>query len=646
MKRARAWSAFGLALAATAAAAGLNLLIAPLTGARYPFLPFFAAVLVAALYGGLPGGLSAVALSTLAVDFFWMVPLWRVTVSTLADQVSLAMFVVIGTAIVILAARLRLAAEETSQARLHLQTITDLMASGVARFSRDLRFLWASKRYLEFLGRSADEVVGRTMPEVLGRESFEALRPYVARVLAGEAVTFEQAVALPNREYGWILTAYTPQTNRGGEIDSWVGVITDITHRKRLEQMLRQADQRKDEFLATLAHELRNPLAPIRYCAQLLQQDLGAPMLQRARETIERQVSHMTRLLDDLLDVSRITRNVIELKLESVDLRRTLEHAVEIARPAIDGAHHRLTVSVPAEPLWVRADRTRIAQILGNLLQNAAQYTEPGGHIHVHLDAELDHAVVRVRDTGVGIPVEQREQIFELFSQIHPRGSGRCGGLGIGLAVVKRLVELHNGRITVESAGLGHGSEFSVRLPRTMAPVSSERTSTVSRLHSRTRRVLIVDDNADVVDSLAALLRSSGYLAHTATEGASALTLAETIHPDVIVLDLGMPRVNGYDVARTVRRWPGGADILLIAATGWGSKEDRRQTREAGFDAHLTKPLNSDELIRLIESRAASSDDQRNGQVDDEDHEVHGALELGRTASRQAHGTDEQRQHQ
>jgi PAS domain S-box-containing protein len=646
LRRARAWSAFGLAVAATAAAAGLNLLIEPLTGARYPFLPFFAAVLVAALYGGLAGGMAAVVLSSLAVDFLWMVPFWRFTVSTVADQVSLAIFALIGTAIVILAARLRLAVEETSQTRHHLQTITDVMASGVARFGRDSRFLWASKRYLEFLGRSTDEVVGRTMPEVLGPESFEALHPYVTRVLAGEAVTFEQAVALPNREWGWILTAYTPQTDRNGEIDSWVAVITDITHRKLLEQMLRQADQRKDEFLATLAHELRNPLAPIRYCAHLLQRDLGASVLQRARETIERQVSHMARLLDDLLDVSRITRNAIELKLELIDLRPALEHAVEIARPAIDGAHHRLTISVPAEPLWVRADRTRITQILGNLLQNAAQYTEPGGHIDVHLEAEPDHAVVRVCDSGVGIPAEQREQIFELFSQIHPRGSGRYGGLGIGLAVVKRLVELHNGRIAVESAGLGKGSEFSVRLPRTIAPVSAERTANVTRLHGGTPRVLIVDDNADVVDSLAALLRRSGYLAHTATDGASALTLVETIRPDVIVLDLGMPQVNGYDVAHTVRRRPGGGDILLIAATGWGSKEDRLQTREAGFDAHLTKPLNPDELIRLIESRASRSGDQCDGQVDDEDHEMHGALELGRTAGRQAHRADDQRQHE
>jgi PAS domain S-box-containing protein len=646
LKRARAWSAFGLALAVTAAAVGLNLLIQPLTGTRYPFLPFFAVVLVAALYGGLPGGISAVVLSTLAVDFFWMAPFWQLTVWTLSDQVSLAMFAVIGTAIVILAARWRVAAEETSQTRLQLQTITDVMASGVARFSRDLRFLWASKRYLEFLGRSADEVVGRTMPEVLGPESFEVLRPYVARVLAGEAVTFEQAVALPNRECGWILTAYTPQTNRDGEVDSWVGVITDITHRKLLEQMLCQADQRKDEFLATLAHELRNPLAPIRYCAQLLQRDSGAPVLQRARETIERQVSHMTRLLDDLLDVSRITRNVIQLKLELMDLRPALEHAVEIARPAIDGAHHRLTISVPAEPLWVRADRARITQILGNLLQNAAQYTEPGGHIDVHLDAERDHAVVRVRDTGIGIPPEQRQKIFELFAQLHPRGSGRYGGLGIGLAVVKRLVELHNGTIAVESAGLGKGSEFSVRLPLATAPESAQRTAKVTRLHGGARRVLLVDDNADAVDSLAVLLRHRGYLAHTATDGAGALTLAETIRPDVIVLDLGMPQVNGYDVARTVRRRPGGADILLIAATGWGSKEDRRQTREAGFDAHLTKPLNPDELIRLIESRVSCSDDQRDGQVDDEDHQVHGALELGRTAGRQAHRADEQGQNQ
>jgi PAS domain S-box-containing protein len=591
----------------TTGAAGLNFAIQPLTGARYPFLPFFAALIVTALYGGLRAGLLAVALAILAVGFFWMEPAHQLAVIQPADQISLGIFSAVATAIVILLSRLPRASDEVSQARLHLQTVTDVMASGVARCSRDLRYLWVSKRYLEFIGHPADAVLGRPIPQVLGPALFEAQRPYIERVLSGEPVTFEQEVALPNRERCWTYTAYTPQRNRNGEVDSWVSVVTDITHRKLLEESLRRADRRKDEFLATLAHELRNPLAPIGYCARLLQLDAGAQALQRARETIERQVSHMTRLLDDLLDVSRVTRNVIELRLEPVDLRRAIEQALEMASPAIDGAHHRLAVSMAGEPLWVHGDRTRIAQILDNLLQNAAKYTDPGGSIEVSLESEAERAVIRVRDSGIGIPADKQSQVFELFSQIHPPGSGSYGGLGIGLSVVKHLVELHNGQISVASAGTRQGSEFTVRLPLTAPPASPARSAGVTRLHRSARRILLVDDNVDVVESLAAVLRRAGYLAHTATDGASALTLAETIHPDVIVLDLGMPRMSGYEVAYAVRRQPGGTRVQLIAATGWGSKEDRRRTQEAGFDAHLTKPLNPDELIRLMESPAKAA---------------------------------------
>jgi len=412
---------------------------------------------------------------------------------------------------------------------------------------------------------------------------------------------FEQEAELANRCRGWISLNYTPQRDRNGAIEGWVGVITDITHRKRLEESLRQGDRRKDEFLAMLAHELRNPLAPIRYCARLLQVDASRQMLQRARETIERQGKHMTRLLDDLLDVSRITRNVIELQLEPVDLRESVEEALEIARPLIERAHHRLAVSLPGAPVWVTGDRTRVAQIIGNLLQNAAKYTDSGGSIEVRLEVDASYGVMRVEDNGIGIPPEKRSEVFELFSQIHSSQSVRSGGLGIGLAVVKKLVELHHGWVSLESGARGQGSEFSVGFPVSAPPVS-EQASNVTQLHRHGCRVLVVDDNTDAAESLAAFLRFSGYLVHTATDGAEALALAETIHPDVVVLDLGMPKMGGHEVARAVRCQPWGARVQLIAATGWGSEADRRRTQEVGFDAHLTKPLDPDELIRLIES--------------------------------------------
>jgi signal transduction histidine kinase/ActR/RegA family two-component response regulator len=439
------------------------------------------------------------------------------------------------------------------------------------------------------------------MHQVLGPATFAAISPYIERVLAGESVTFEQEAALANGGRGWVSLTYTPQRYSHGGIESWVGVITDITHRKSLEESLRQTDRRKDEFLATLAHELRNPLAPIRYCAKLLQLDASRQTLQHARETIERQGTHMTRLLDDLLDVSRITRNVIELQLEPVDLRESVEEALEIARPLIDRANHQLAVSLPGAPVWVTGDRTRVAQIIGNLLQNAAKYTDPGGSIEVRVKADASYGVIRVEDNGLGIPPEKRDEVFELFSQIRSSQSHRSGGLGIGLAVVKNLVELHRGWISLENGARGQGSEFSVGFPLSAPPVP-ERASNDMQLHGQSRRVLVVDDNTDVAESLAAFLRFSGYLVQTATDGAGALRLAETIHPDVVVLDLGMPKMSGHEVARAVRRQPWGAGVQLIAATGWGSEADRCRTQDVGFDAHLTKPLDPDELIRLIES--------------------------------------------
>jgi PAS domain S-box-containing protein len=600
-RRTQPWVSFALAVATTAAAAGINFLVQPLEAGRAPFLPFFPALILTAFYGGFAAGLTAIALSMLAVDFFWMQPTWQLRVSDIGDAFALLVFALAGSAVVAISSRLRQRSAEALQARADLQTITDIMASAVARYSPDLRYLWANKHYLEMRGASADQVMGRPMQQVLGPEEFEAVHPYIERVLAGESVMFEQEAELGNRGRGWISLTYTPHRDDHGAIESWVGVITDITHRKRLEESLRQADRRKDEFLATLAHELRNPLAPIRYCARLLQMDGSRQTLQRARETIERQGIHMTRLLDDLLDVSRITRNIIELQLEPLDLRDSVREALEIARPLIDGAHHQLAVSLPAAAVWVTGDRTRVVQIIGNLLQNAAKYTNSGGSIEVRLEVDAGYGVIRVEDNGIGISLEKRSEVFELFSQIRSSQIGRSGGLGIGLAVVKSLVELHQGWVSLENGANGQGSEFSVGFPLTAPPVS-KRASNVTQLSGRGRQVLVVDDNTDVAESLAAFLRFSGYLVHTASDGAEALTLAEAMHPDVVILDLGMPKMGGHEVARAVRHQPWGARVQLIAATGWGSEADRRRTQEVGFDAHLTKPLDPDELIRLIES--------------------------------------------
>jgi PAS domain S-box-containing protein len=416
-------------------------------------------------------------------------------------------------------------------------------------------------------------------------------RPYAVECRIRRADTGEER---------WIAAYGRFATEPDGTPVSGVGFAFDITDRKRMEEALRTADRRKDEFLATLAHELRNPLAPIRYSARLLRADAPAAALTTAREMIERQTTHMARLLDDLLDMSRITRDVIELRQETLDLRRTIEEVLTATRPLFEASQHRLVVSMPGEAVWVVGDRTRLAQIVDNLAQNAAKYTNPGGRVEVALEAEKGRVLLRVSDSGVGIPPARLPEVFELFSQVHRGEHGRRSGLGIGLAVVKRLVELHGGSIAAHSAGEGLGSTFEVVLPEAAAPASGTVPGRVVSLYGERPRVLLVDDNEDAVDSLSTLLRLEGYPVHVAHDGPAALVLAETVRPEVVVLDIGLPGMSGYEVARALRRQPWGTHLHLIAATGWGQSEDRRRSRDAGFDVHLTKPVDPDELLTLL----------------------------------------------
>lgn len=498
---------------------------------------------------------------------------------------------------------LHAAQSETVRARNELQAVADLMASGVALYGRDLRYRWASRRYLEWLGKPAEEVIGRDIAEVLGPELFGIKRPYIERALAGESVTFEHEVQTPNGRRSWVHIAYTPSRAADEAIDGWVGVVTDISARRAIEQALREADQRKDEFLATLAHELRNPMAAISYGAQLLRPDAPPGVLEQARGTIERQSQQMARLLDGLLDVSRITRNVIELKPEDLELRGLVQEAIDAARPQIEQAQHQLVVSMPPQPLWVRADPTRLLQIVGNLLSNAAKYTPPRGEVRVTLETAAERARLSVRDSGVGLSEEMLPKVFDLFAQVHKDLKVSASGLGIGLAVSKRLTELHGGTIEVQSQGLGHGAEFIVHLPRIPPPGdAAPAAEKVVALFQGEPRVLVVDDNADVADNLAMLLRAQGLPVHVAYDGAHALELAETARPTVLVLDVGLPDISGLEVARALRRRPWAAQLMIVAVTGWGQAADRVATRNAGFDAHLVKPVDPDALFQLIDS--------------------------------------------
>jgi signal transduction histidine kinase len=370
-------------------------------------------------------------------------------------------------------------------------------------------------------------------------------------------------------------------------------------------RMLQEADRRKDEFLATLAHELRNPLAPICNALELIRQgEKDSSLRERAREMMERQIAQMVRLIDDLLDVSRITQGKIQLRKERVDLAAAVQSAVEAIRLLIETSGQELTLSLPTEPIWVDADPTRLAQVLSNLLHNAAKYTGKGGKIWLSAEQEADWVKISVRDTGIGIAPEHLSDLFKMFSQVAPALERSQGGLGIGLALAQGLVGLHGGTIEAHSAGIGKGSEFVVRLPGSRASFvpSQPPEVEVARAAGTTsrRRVLVVDDNRDAADSLALMLSLKGHEVRTAYDGIDGARAAAVFRPDVVFLDIGLPNMNGYEAAAHIRRQTWGKNMVLAAVTGWGQAEDKRRAEEAGFNHHLTKPVDPSVLETLL----------------------------------------------
>jgi signal transduction histidine kinase len=379
-------------------------------------------------------------------------------------------------------------------------------------------------------------------------------------------------------------------------------------------QRLREADQRKDEFLAMLGHELRNPLAPIHNAVQLL----DAPgTLPKARAIIERQVAHLKRLVDDLLDVSRITRRQIRLELKPVDLRTVINHAVEAARPLIDQRQHRFDVSLPEAPLMVSGDLTRLSQIVLNLLNNAAKYMQNGGRIVLSVSRDGEQAVIRVQDEGMGISAELLPHVFELFIQANRTLERSEGGLGVGLTLVRELAAMHGGSVSASSAGAGQGSEFVLRLPllaEAERPPQAEPGEPASRAPRAGLRVLIVDDSADVATSLSMLLNMRGYATQTAHDGTSAVQAADAFHPDVVLLDIGLPGMTGYEVARSLRERSASRSLTVIATSGYGQAADRQRSAEAGFAAHLVKPIDHQLLYRLLDAVPSAADSRSVGQ--------------------------------
>jgi len=417
----------------------------------------------------------------------------------------------------------------------------------------------------------------------------------------------EFRIVLGDGSTRWVRDRLFPVRDARDEVYRVARVTSDITRRKEMESLLRAADSNKNEFLATLAHELRNPLSPIRNAAALLgASGAGAAERQaRAREVITRQVDHLAHLVDDLLDVARISEGKIALRKEEVDMNGVIAQAIETAGPLIAAREHRLEVIQPERQIWVSGDPVRLAQSMGNLLHNAAKFTPKGGHIRVEVKLDGDTVRIAVQDNGIGIADDNLPRIFGMFAQAAVPPDRAPEGLGIGLSLVSRLLEMHGGHLTASSPGIGMGSTFTVELPvlRTSMPQQAAPAAADAGQPAEKgrRRVLLVDDNVDAMEMMAFLLAEMGYEAHTTADAADIVQLALAQQPDVIVLDIGLPNVDGYEVARMIKRHPALQSIRLVAHTGYGSPEDRRKAQEAGFDAHLVKPAELDDLEKALQ---------------------------------------------
>jgi PAS domain S-box-containing protein len=414
----------------------------------------------------------------------------------------------------------------------------------------------------------------------------------------------EYRVVRPDGTVAWIADRGRVVQDANNQPNRIVGVSVDLTRRKGLEEALRESDRRKDEFLATLAHELRNPLAPIRYAVKVLDvKGSSTTELRWAVELIERQTQHMARLIDDLLDISRITRNTLELRKESVELSAVIAAAVETVRPLIETDRHELSMDLPSEKIHVYGDPVRLAQIFSNLLNNAAKYSKTeggGGHIWLTVKPDDSTVAVGIKDDGVGIPKAMLPRVFEMFAQVSKSIDRSEGGLGIGLALARRLVEMHGGTIEAFSEGIGKGSQFTVHLPVVAVAGRNSETMNTLAASGSSRRILIADDNPDVTESFEVMLRMLGHEVTTAFDGLEALQRAEEFRPEVIVLDVGMPKLDGYETARRIRQQSWGRDVVLIAVTGWGNEKDKTESAEAGFDIHLVKPVDADTILNSL----------------------------------------------
>lgn len=460
-------------------------------------------------------------------------------------------------------------------------------------------------------GYTPEEAVGQNISILIPEDRLVEEVQIIASLKSGKRIEhYETERVHRDGRYITVSLTISPLKDDTGMVIGASKIVRDITQQKQLENDLRklatdlsEADRRKNEFLATLAHELRNPLAPMSNMIEVIKRAGGdGAIVKRAYETIERQLGQLVRLVDDLLDLNRITHDRLELRRSEVELSSVIQQAVEVARPLLDKAGHELVVDLPREPIYLNADRARLAQVFGNLLNNSSKYTKPHGSILLTANRVDSEVVVSVKDNGAGIPPDKLKSIFDMFMQVDRSADRSQDGLGIGLTLVKRLAEMHGGSIEARSDGEGRGSEFVVRLPILSAPSVAPHTGRDADSDAAgSRRIVIVDDNLDSADSLAMLLEITGNQTFLAHDGLEAIELIEKERPEVVLLDIGLPLLDGHEVCRRIREQPWGKDIVVIALTGWGQEDDRRRSEEAGFDGHLVKPVDYDKLLELLD---------------------------------------------
>ena len=498
------------------------------------------------------------------------------------------------------------------------QLITARMLASIVESSNDAIISKSLDGIIQSWNAAAEQVFGFTAEQAVGQHISLVIPPdktaeedqIISRLKAGQRIELYETERLhSDGQRIFVSLTISPIKDDSGNVIGASKIVRDVTDRKRTESELRrlaadlsEADRRKNEFLATLAHELRNPLAPMSNMLEVVKRANGdGETLKRAHDTIERQLAQLVRLVDDLLDLNRITHDRLELRCSDVELSSVIQQAVEVARPLIDAAGHNLTIDLPREPIYLHADRARLAQVFGNLLNNSSKYTRPNGTISLRAKRYAAEVEVTVRDNGAGIPTDKLNSIFDMFMQVDRTAERSQDGLGIGLTLVKRLAEMHGGSIEARSAGEGQGSEFFVRLPILQKPPAVLSSASDAPVESSSqRRILIVDDNKDSADSLALLLEITGNKTYMAHDGVEAVEAIEKHRPEVVLLDIGLPKLDGHEVCRRVREKPWGKDIVVIALTGWGQEDDRRKSEEAGFNGHLVKPVDYDKLLELL----------------------------------------------